>query len=84
MIALGQLIYSNTALADTDGATAFNGHTTCVFVYNLGGSNVTVRLNNKYDVLIPANTIEYTAVPGDYTQIEVITGTSSVAVYAVG
>ena len=62
----------------------WNGHSTCVFLHNLAGPDCTVRLNGKYDIVIPANTIGYTAIPGDYTRMEVITASGNISVYVVG
>lgn len=78
------LVYSNKNLVTADGAANISQHTSEIYVYNKGASDVDIKLNGKYTVLIPAESTDYVEIDGDYTTIEVITAASAVAVFAVG
>ena len=83
----GHIVYSNIALATADGEVDIAHHT--YSIHMLAGSNhdVEVKLNGKHSVLLPANNDHghgYVVVPGDYNTIEVVTASSTVAVYAIG
>jgi hypothetical protein len=80
----GTLVYSNKNLVTADGAVSIGQHTSGVYVYNKGASDVDIKLNGLYTVLIPAESTEYVGIGGDYTSIEVITAASAVAVFALG
>ena len=82
------IVYSNGALADTDGEVTLPSHTSAIYIANKDTSNwIEVKLNGgPHSVWIPdSNGHEhgYVVVPGDYTKIEVVTASSTVAVYAV-
>lgn len=82
------IIYSNGSLQDSDGEVQLPGHTSAVYISNVDTNHwVEVRLNGgPHSVWIPdANNHNhnYVCVPGDYTKIEVVTASSTVAVYAV-
>ncbi len=78
------LVYSNTNLVTADGAVNIGQHTSEIYVYNKGASDVSIKLNGKYTVLIPAESTEYVEIEGDYTTIEVVTSASAVSVFALG
>jgi hypothetical protein len=78
------LVYSNKNLVTADGAVSIGQHTSEIYVYNKGASDVDIKLNGLYTVLIPAETTEYVEIGGDYTSIEVITASSAVSVFALG
>jgi hypothetical protein len=74
------LVYSNKNLVTADGAVSIGQHTSEIYVYNKGASDVDIKLNGLYTVLIPAESTEYV----DYTSIEVVTAASAVSVFALG
>jgi hypothetical protein len=78
------LVYSNNNLVTADGAVNFGQHTGVVYVHNKGASDVDIKLNGRYTVLLPAESTEYIEIGGDYTTIEVVTAASAVAVFALG
>jgi hypothetical protein len=78
------LVYSNKNLVTADGAVSIGLHTSEIYVYNKNGTDVDIKLNGKYTVLIPAESTEYVGIDGDYTTIEVVTANSAVAVFALG
>jgi hypothetical protein len=78
------LVYSNTNIVTADGVVNIGQHTGAIYVYNKGAGDVTIKLNERYSVLIPAESTEYVEVQGDYTTIEVVTSASAVAVFALG
>lgn len=78
------LVYSNSNLVTADGVVNFGQHTGAVYVHNKGASDVDIKLNGKYIVLLPAESTEYLEIGGDYTTIEVVTAASAVAVFALG
>ena len=85
----GTLVFSNTSIASTDGVVSFNHHTSAVHVLNTNTTtNATVRLNGVYSIVIPHIPSQsqgaYVCIPGDYTNIEVLTANVSVAVFAIG
>jgi len=82
------IVYSNGALTDGDGEIQLPGHTSAVYIANVDTNHwVEVKLNGgPHSVWIPdsqGHVHNYVCVPGDYTKIEVVTETSTVAVYAV-
>jgi hypothetical protein len=78
------LVYSNNNLVTADGAVNFGQHTGVVYVHNKGASDVDVKLNGRYTILIPADNTGYIEIGGDYTTIEVVTAASAIAVFALG
>lgn len=84
----GHLVYSNTSLSDSDGEVTISHHTRAIYIVNIDTNNwIEVKLNGKHSVMIPdanGHIHNYIEVPGDYNTIEVITASSTVAVYAVG
>lgn len=78
------LVYSNKNLVTADGEVNIGQHTSAVYVYNKGASDVDVKLNGKYIILLPAESTEYIEIQGDYTTVEVVTAASAVAVFAIG
>lgn len=78
------LVYSNKNLVTADGEVNIGQHTSEIYVYNKGASDVDIKLNGKYTVLLPAESTEYIEIDGDYTTIEVVTAASAVAVFALG
>jgi hypothetical protein len=85
----GSLVFSDTAIASTDGVISFNHHTSSVYILNKNDStDAVVRLNGLHQILIPhrhANsTGVYVCVPGDYTNIELLTAGVDISVFAVG
>ena len=80
----GSLVYSNKNLVTADGVVNIDQHTSQIYVYNKGVSDVDIKLNGKYTVFIPAEGVDYVEIDGDYTTIEVITASSAVAVFAIG
>jgi hypothetical protein len=82
------VVYSNGSLQDTDGEVEFNAHTTDLYIANVDSNHwVEVKLNGgPHSVWIPdadSHQHAYVHIPGDYTRIEVVTPSSTVAVYAV-
>jgi hypothetical protein len=78
------LVYSNKNLVTADGVVNIGHHTSELYIYNKGASDVDVKLNGQYTVLLPAESTEYIEIDGDYTTIQVITAASAVAVFALG
>jgi len=78
------LVYSNKNLVTADGAVSIGQHTSDIYVYNKGASDVDIKLNGFYTVLIPAESTEYVQISGDYTSIQVVTAASAVSVFALG
>ena len=78
------LVYSNKNLVTADGVVNIGHHTSELYVYNKGASDVDIKLNGQYVVLLPAESTEYIEIEGDYTTIQVITAASAVAVFALG
>jgi hypothetical protein len=78
------LVYSNKNLVTADGVANIGQHTSELYVYNKGASDVDIKLNGIYTVLLPAESTEYVEIDGDYTTIEVVTANSAVAVFALG
>lgn len=80
----GSLIFSNKNIVTADATVNIGGHTTSVFVHNKGASDIDIKLNSFFTVLIPAELTGYMEIPGDYTTVEVVTATSSIAFFAIG
>jgi hypothetical protein len=78
------LVYSNKNLVTADGVVNIGQHTSELYVYNKGASDVDIKLNGQYTILLPAESTEYIEIDGDYTTIQVITASSAVAVFALG
>jgi hypothetical protein len=78
------LVYSNKNLVTADGVVSIGLHTSQIYVYNKGASDVDIKLNGFYTVLIPAESTEYIEIGGDYTSIQVVTASSAVSVFALG
>lgn len=78
------LVYSNKNLVTADGEVNIGLHTSELYVYNKGASDVDIKINGFYTILIPAESTEYVAISGDYTTIQVVTASSAVAVFALG
>jgi hypothetical protein len=78
------LVYSNKNLVTADGVVNIGQHTSELYVYNKGATDVDIKLNGQYTILLPAESTEYIEIDGDYTTIEVITASSAVAVFALG
>jgi hypothetical protein len=78
------LVYSNKNLVTADGVVNIGHHTSELYVYNKGASDVDIKLNGQYTVLLPAESTEYVEIEGDYTTIQVVTASSAVAVFALG
>ena len=84
----GHIVYSNTSLTDSDGVVSIDHHTykICMVTYNTNHW-VEVKLNGKHSVMLTADNDHshaYVHVEGDYNTIEVVTPSSTVAVYAIG
>ncbi len=80
----GSLIFSNKNIFTADATVNIGLHTTSVFVHNKGESDIDIKLNSFFTVLIPAELTGYMEIPGDYTTVEVVTATSSIAFFAIG
>jgi hypothetical protein len=78
------LVYSNKNLVTADGVVNIGQHTSELYVYNKGASDVDIKLNGQYTILLPAESTEYIEIDGDYTTIQVVTASSAVAVFALG
>lgn len=78
------LIFSNKNIVTADATVNIGGHTTSVFVHNKGNSDIDIKLNEFFTVLIPAEANGYMEIPGDYTSVEVVTANSAISFYAVG
>lgn len=78
------LIYSNTNIVTSDAVVNIGGHTSSVYVYNKGASDISIKLNNFFTVLIPSDSTEYVGIDGDYTTVEVLTANSAIAFFALG
>jgi hypothetical protein len=78
------LVYSNKNLVTADGVVNIGQHTSELYVYNKGATDVDIKLNGQYTILLPAESTEYIEIDGDYTTIQVITASSAVAVFALG
>ena len=86
---MSAIVYSNGSLQDTDGAIQFSGHTTDLYIANVDTNHwIEVKLNGgPHSIWIPDGNSHqhgYVHIPGDYTKIQVMTASSTVAVYAVG
>lgn len=85
----GSLVYSDTAVASTDGVISIGHHTDCINFFNTNTTtDAVVKLNNQFSVLIPHTpsgaTGMYTKIYGDYTKFEVITSSVTLSVFAIG
>lgn len=85
----GSLVYSNTAITSASGVVNFGHHTSAVFILNLDATNdAVIKLNNQYLLNIPHTpnqaTRAYVKIPGDYTEMQVITANITVSVFAIG
>jgi len=84
----GTLVFSNTGLTSTSGAVSIGRHTDSISIFNTHATtNATVKLNGgPLTVLIPAMTSGggYVEIDGDYTTIEVVTASVTLAVMAFG
>ena len=83
----GHIVFSDTALATSDGETTISHHTYSIHMLALSNHDVEVKLNGKHSVILPASNDHghaYVVVPGDYNTVEVVTATSTIAVYAIG
>jgi uncharacterized membrane protein len=85
----GSLVYSNVAIASTDGVISFNHHTRVIYIHNNNSTtDANVKLNGKYIVHIPHTPNQasghYICIPGDYTTLEVLTANVNVAIMAIG
>lgn len=84
----GHIVYSNTSLSDTDGVQTIDHHTMELYIANVDTNHwIEVKLNGKHSVMIPDaqnHHHNYVEIPGDYNSIEVVTASSTVAVFAVG
>lgn len=82
------LVFSNTALTSADGAVSIGRHTSSIKLLNQHATtNAVVRLNGgPLTVLVPAinSGAGYLTVDGDYTTIEVVTTSVTLAVMAFG
>ena len=79
------IVYSDTAVASTDGEISLSHHTSAIYFHNTHASTAaSVKLNGNRSVLIPAGGTTYVCVPGDYTKFEVTTTSVTLAMYAVG
>jgi hypothetical protein len=84
----GHIVYSNTELTDADGVQTISHHTYAIYVVNKDTNHwVEVKLNGKHSVVLPdsqGHVHDYVEIAGDYNTIEVVTASSTVAVYAIG
>ena len=84
----GSLVYSNTAVASTDGVVSTGRHTSSIkFLNTHATTNAVVRVNGgPQSVLIPAIASGggYVELLGDYTSFEVVTASVTLAVIAFG
>jgi hypothetical protein len=84
----GSLVYSNTAVASTDGVVSTGRHTSSIkFLNTHATTNAVVRVNGgPLSVLIPAISSGggYVELFGDYTSFEVVTASVTLAVIAFG
>lgn len=82
------LVFSNTALTSVDGAVSVGRHTALLKILNTHATtNAVVKLNGgPLTVLVPAINSGggYLDVHGDYTTIEVVTASVTLAVMAFG
>jgi hypothetical protein len=82
------LVYSNTAVASTDGVIAIGKHTASIkFINTHATTNAVVKLNGgPRSVLIPAINSGggYVELYGDYTTFEITTASVTLAVMAFG
>jgi hypothetical protein len=84
----GTLVFSNTALTSASGAVSVGSHTRVIKIFNTHATtNAIVKLNGgPLTVLVPAINSGggYLEIHGDYTTIEVVTASVTVAVIAFG
>lgn len=84
----GTLVFSNTALTSASGAVSTGNHTIAIKIFNTHATtNAVVKLNGgPLTVLIPAINSGggYIEIDGDYTTIEVVTASVTLAVMAFG
>ena len=85
----GTTVYTNTAIASTDGEISINHHTSAIHVFNSNSStDATIKLNGIHQIVIPHTPVQstghYICIPGDYTKIEVVTTGVTLSVFAVG
>lgn len=84
----GTLVFSNTALTSASGAVSIGRHTRVIKILNTHATtNAIVQLNGgPLTVLIPAINSGggYLEIDGDYTTIEVVTASVTLAVMAFG
>ena len=82
------LVFSNTALTSASGVVSVGRHTSSLKIINTHATtNAIVKLNGgPLTVLVPAINSGggYLTIDGDYTQIEVVTASVTLAVMAFG
>lgn len=82
------LVFSNTALTSASGVVSVGRHTSLLKILNTHATtNAVVKLNGgPLTILVPAINSGggYLEVHGDYTQIEVVTESVTLAVMAFG
>lgn len=82
------LVFSNTAITSASGAVSIGRHTSSIKLLNQHATtNAVVKLNGgPLTVLVPAinSGAGYLTVDGDYTTIEVVTTSVTLAVMAFG
>lgn len=82
------LVFSNTALTSASGVVSVGRHTSLLKILNTHATtNAVVKLNGgPLTVLVPAINSGggYLEIHGDYTQIEVVTESVTLAVMAFG
>jgi hypothetical protein len=75
-------------LSDTDGEQTISHHTYAIYIVNVDTNHwIEVKLNGKHSVMLPDaqnHQHHYLEIPGDYNTIEVVTASSTIAVFAVG
>lgn len=85
----GHVVFTNSDLTTEAGLVSLGQHTYALYIANYDGSDwVEVRLNGgPHSVWVPpaaSGTQVYMEVPGDYTQVQVVTAASAVRIYAIG
>ena len=84
-----QIVFSRTSIADTDGEVSVGQHTSAFYIMNKDTNHwIDVKLNGGPHVVAipPYNTHSphYFEIIGDYTKIQVMTASSTIAAFAIG
>lgn len=81
------MVFSMPNVTSADGVVSIGYHTSEIGFMNQSDLFVEIRLNGKFIIKIGHGQVEahaYNVFAGDYTSFEIITGSATLSVYALG